>query len=156
MKSLFQYNWQVRDEWLSWCETISLEELLKPRFGGVGGILQTLFHVIVVEYSWICDLTGHPDIEDRWERQVSLDNVVSLSRKLHPVVRDFVTNWTDMQERRTVVVKLTGKEQTFQYGEVLRHVIAHEIHHIGQLSVWAREIGREPVSANLIGRGLLK
>lgn len=46
------------------------------------------------------------------------------------------------------------KLDNFTYGEVLRHVIAHEIQHIGQLSVWARELGREPVSANLIGRKL--
>lgn len=36
----------------------------------------------------------------------------------------------------------------------MRHVIVHEIHHIGQISVWVRELGYEPVSANLIGRGL--
>lgn len=36
----------------------------------------------------------------------------------------------------------------------MRHMIAHEIHHIGQLSVWAREIGKKPVSANLIGKEL--
>ncbi|WP_243840759.1 DinB family protein [Paenisporosarcina antarctica] len=24
----------------------------------------------------------------------------------------------------------------------MRHVIAHEIHHVGQMSVWAREIGK--------------
>ncbi len=154
MKTLFQYNWQVRYDWFSWCKTISEEELLKARVGGVGGILQTLFHVVVVEYSWICDLTGHPDIEDKFERQVSLDQVVSLSRKLHPVVSDFVSNWTDTQERQTVTVTVTGQAETFRYGEVLRHVIAHEIHHIGQLSVWAREFGREPVTANLIRRGL--
>ena len=34
------------------------------------------------------------------------------------------------------------------------HVIDHEIHHIGQLSIWAREMGVVPVSANLIGRGI--
>ncbi|WP_276575678.1 DinB family protein, partial [Bacillus cereus group sp. BfR-BA-01524] len=31
------------------------------------------------------------------------------------------------------------------HGEIIRHVIVHEIHHIGQLSIWAREIGKEPV-----------
>ncbi|QWH42653.1 hypothetical protein EXW53_12305 [Bacillus mycoides] len=41
-----------------------------------------------------------------------------------------------------------------EIGEVLRHVIVHEIHHIGQLSIWARELNLQPVSANLIGRGL--
>ena len=40
------------------------------------------------------------------------------------------------------------------HGEIIRHTIAHEIHHIGQLSIWAREMGKAPVSANLIRRGL--
>lgn len=154
MKTLFEYNWQVRDDWFAWCRTIPEHELLHPRVGGVGGILQTLFHIVVVEYSWICDMTGHPDIENRYERQTSLDEVVSLSTSLHPIVKDFVSNWTDEQERQTVTVRLAGEIQTFRRGEVLRHIIAHEIHHIGQLSVWARELGREPVTANLIQRGL--
>ncbi|SFB22860.1 DinB family protein [Lentibacillus halodurans] len=48
----------------------------------------------------------------------------------------------------------SGETINFRYGEIMRHVIAHEIHHIGQLSVWACEIGKKPVNANLIGRGL--
>ena len=47
-----------------------------------------------------------------------------------------------------------GEQESFTFGEVMRHVIAHEIHHIGQLSIWSREIGKTPVTANLIRRGL--
>ncbi len=47
-----------------------------------------------------------------------------------------------------------GKEEAHKCGEVMRHVIAHEIHHKGQLSVWARELEKVPVNANLFGRGL--
>jgi uncharacterized damage-inducible protein DinB len=45
-------------------------------------------------------------------------------------------------------------EGEFYKEEVLHHVLVHEIHHIGQLSVWARELNLEPVSANLLGREL--
>jgi uncharacterized damage-inducible protein DinB len=38
----------------------------------------------------------------------------------------------------------------------MRHVIAHQIHHIGQLSIWSRELGKPPVSANVIGKGLIE
>lgn len=47
-----------------------------------------------------------------------------------------------------------GKPIARKCGEVIRHVIAHEIHHAGQLSIWSREIGKQPISANLINRGL--
>jgi uncharacterized damage-inducible protein DinB len=42
----------------------------------------------------------------------------------------------------------------FTSGEIMRHVIVHEIHHFGQVSVWIREFGLEPVSENMIGRGI--
>jgi len=31
--------------------------------------------------------------------------------------------------------------------------MGYEIYHIGQLSIWARELNLQPVSANLLGRG---
>ncbi|MCL6600684.1 MAG: hypothetical protein K6T81_18420 [Alicyclobacillus macrosporangiidus] len=52
----------------------------------------------------------------------------------------------------TVSVPDSGPKDTA--GQILCHVIAHEIHHVGQLSIWARQIGREPVSTNLVGRRL--
>lgn len=54
--------------------------------------------------------------------------------------------WSDEMEENIL--------DDFTFGEIMRHVIAHEIHHIGQISIWTREIGYEPVSANLIGRKL--
>ncbi|MDQ0232609.1 putative damage-inducible protein DinB [Metabacillus malikii] len=39
----FEYNWQVRDEWLNWCNQLTTEDLLKERLGGVGSILYTFF-----------------------------------------------------------------------------------------------------------------
>lgn len=156
MEKLFQYNWQVRNDWFSWCEAVPAGELLKNRVGGVGGILETLFHIIAVEYSWICDLTGTPDLEDKFEEHASLDKVVALSRSLHPLVHDFIAGWDNSKENQVLTLPhpRTGELNIFRHGEVLRHIIAHEIHHMGQLSVWAREIGRAPVTANLIFRGL--
>ncbi|GAA0596811.1 hypothetical protein GCM10009001_11170 [Virgibacillus siamensis] len=59
-----------------------------------------------------------------------------------------------MEYRKLIETDFNGETFSFRYGEIMRHVIAHEIHHIGQLSVWSREIGRKPVTANLIDRGL--
>ncbi|QYG87186.1 hypothetical protein HCU65_00910 [Bacillus atrophaeus] len=38
---------------------------------------------------------------------------------------------------------------------ILRHVMTHKIHHIGQLSVWTRELGIPPVAANFFNRTIL-
>jgi uncharacterized damage-inducible protein DinB len=146
MIKLFQYNWQVREEWFDWCKQLVPEELLRERIGGVGSILRTLFHVVDVEQAWIRGLQGKPEFHYRFEEYRTIDSVRKLSEECRPNVKKFVESWTTEIEDH--------KLDEFTYGEVIRHVIAHEIHHIGQLSVWARELGVKPVSANLIGRGL--
>lgn len=155
MKMLFHYNWQVRDEWYQWCEGISEEELLKNRTGGVGSILETLFHIIDVEWSWIRVLNGEEDFKGKFDDYRSLAKVRALDASFRPEVRQFVWDWDDSMESRKLVSKgKDGTEYSDDWGEVMRHTLAHEIHHIGQLSVWARELGKEPVSADLLGRGL--
>ncbi|WP_456278491.1 DinB family protein [Bacillus sp. AK128] len=150
MLTLFKYNWQVRNEWFDWCDLLSSEELLRPRKGGVGNILHTLIHVIDVEYSWIRGIKDLPDVEIPFKHYETVDEVKKLCIELHKEVRDFVEGWSSEMEDQ--LIKVNWSHETYTKGEILRHIIAHEIHHIGQLSVWARELGLQPVSANLIGR----
>ncbi|MGG6311718.1 DinB family protein [Paenibacillus macerans] len=151
MLKLFQYNWQVRDEWFAWCENVSAEELLRKRVGGVGSILQTLFHVADVEWSWIRTIQGKPDFEEDFKQYMSLELVKKLAASFHTEVEDFLRTWSDEMDG-IPVIDPWGRELT--RGEILRHVIAHEIHHIGQLSIWSRELGLVPVSPNFIERGI--
>lgn len=103
-------------------------------------------HVVDVEQAWINGLQGKPEFHYRYEDYISLDAVKELSDTCRPNIEKFVMDWSGELE--------VHKFFNFTYGEVIRHVIVHEIHHIGQLSIWAREIGREPITANLIRRGL--
>lgn len=155
MYKLFQYNWQVRNEWFDWCETLPYEELVKHRVGGTGSILKTLFHIVDVEYSWICDMKQKPDFQEPFEEYETLAAVKELSETFRQEIKSFLKDWDQSREHRIVSVKgLDGQFHTYTEGEILRHVIAHEIHHIGQLSIWSRDLGLIPVSANFINRGL--
>lgn len=156
MKTLFNYNWTIREEWYSWCEDVPLEELLKVRTGGVGGILHTLFHIIDVEWSWIRIMQGKPDFQESFDEYKSLEKVKELDAIFKKDVEEFVLGWQSEMEGHVVQdIREDGSIETLTFGEIMRHSMAHEIHHIGQLSVWSREIGKKPVSANLIGKGLL-
>ncbi|MFD0587229.1 DinB family protein [Paenibacillus sp. GCM10027627] len=155
MLKLFEYNWQVRQDWFAWCQDVSEEDLLKKRTGGIGGILHTLYHVVNVESGWISDLQGKSEYSEPFESYASLQKVMDLSAKCHEKVRPFVMSWThEMEFNDLLEVTPKGETEIFKYGEIMRHVIAHEIHHMGQLSVWSREVGKVPVTANLIRRGL--
>ncbi|MFC5467506.1 DinB family protein [Cohnella suwonensis] len=157
MKVLYEHNWQVREKWYQWCEDVPYEELIRPRIGGVGGILQTLFHVADVEWSWIRALQGKSDFQESFESYNTLEKVRQLDRQLRPEVVDFVVAWDDPLERKPFYNELAnGEAEIFAWGEVMRHVFAHQVHHFGQLSVWAREMGKTPVSANLIRNRLIE
>jgi len=155
LQQFFRYNWMVREEWYRWCEELSEEELLQKRTGGMGSILQTLFHIVDVEWSWIRLMQNKTDYQESFDEYKSLDKVRKLDAEFHLEVESFVNNWDTSMENRLFYDTLPdGKVVTDTWGEIMRHIIAHEIHHIGQLSIWAREIGKKPVSANFIGRNL--
>ena len=150
MIHFFEYNWQVRDEWLEWCKQLPNEELVKGRTGGVGSILHTLLHIIDVEYSWVRGIQGKEDVVFEFTDYNTLEKVKSLSDRLRNEVAGFLSK--NLDELSHKVVEVPWDEDKYTVEEIIHHVIAHEIHHIGQLSVWAREIGLDPVSAHFIGR----
>ena len=152
MIKFFEYNWQVRDEWINWCNQLTTEELLKNRIGGVGSILYTLFHIIDVEYSWLRGIQGKEDVILEFNDYKILEKVKTLSNTLRYEIVEFLK--THLDEKLDGCVTVPWDEEEYTKDEILHHIIAHEIHHIGQLSVWAREIELTPVSANYIGRKL--
>lgn len=152
MLILFNYNWQVRNEWFKWCRSLPNEELKRQRIGGMGNILKTLAHIIDVECSWIRAILGKPDVSIDLEAYDTIEKVEDLSSRYHSEVIDYLNSHA--MEGENGMIHPAWMEGTYEKGRILRHLIAHEIHHIGQLSIWSREMGVEPVSASLIDRDL--
>ncbi|TFD99929.1 DinB family protein [Jeotgalibacillus sp. R-1-5s-1] len=149
MKKLFYYNWQKRQEWFEWASELSEDELLLRRTGGIGNILETLLHIVVVEIGWLKDLKGER-FEDDLSEFTTLQKVRELNDQYHHEIKEYVENWS--ADREDQLIEIEG--ESFTEGEVLNHMIVHEVHHSGQLSIWSREIGKKPVKANYIHRGL--
>lgn len=138
IRVLFEYNWTVREKWFEWCKELSEEELLKKRIGGYKGILQTLFHIVDVEQRWMRGLFKEEPITFNFLDYNTLDAMVGFSKKTKEYSLSFLENYTLTQENeRLHGVNKQGEKVSFAYIEVLLHVTVHEVHHIGQLSVWA-------------------
>lgn len=153
MIEFFKYNWAIREEWFSLCSQLSENELVQERQGGLGSILKTFFHIVDVECSWIQAVNGDVVSEPNYEDYISLELIRELSRESQKVVNKHLLNWTSNDEYKCVSVPWSS--ETYYYGEVLRHVISHEIHHVGQLSIWSNAMGLKAVSVNYIGRGFM-
>lgn len=95
---------------------------------------------------------GKLDIEIDLASYYTIDEIEDLSNKLQQEYREYLSEWTHDIENQMVYASWLN--QSFTKGEIIRHIIVHEIHHIGQLSIWAREMEMKPVSANFIDRGL--
>lgn len=150
MINFLEYNWQVRGEWFEWCNQLSLEELIKDRTGGVGSILYTLFHIIDVEYSWVRGIQGKEDVVFEFADYDTLEQVKLLSNRLRNEIAEFLK--LNLDEIKDRIVCVPWDDEKYTVDEILHHIIVHEIHHIGQLSVWSRELELSPVPANFIGR----
>lgn len=153
MIDLFKYNWMVREEWFSKCSKLSKNELVQERQGGHSSILKTLFHIIDVECSWIQAIHGDVVSEPDYEHYKSLELIRQLSRESQEIVNKHLLKWSPTEEFKTVTVPWSA--DTYYYGEVIKHVIVHEIHHMGQLSIWAKDVGLDAVNVNYIGRGIM-
>ena len=150
MRKFFEYNWQIRDEWFEWCKQLTTEQLNKKRIGGTGSILYTLFHIIDVEYSWVRGIQGKEDIIYTYNDYETLEKVRALSNELRIEIAGFLKPNIDTIKHESMSVP--WNQDTYTIDAILHHVVAHEIHHIGQLSIWSRELNLEPVQAHYIGR----
>jgi uncharacterized damage-inducible protein DinB len=151
MLDMFKYNWQVRGDWFEWCRELPPEELTKERIGGMGSILATLFHVANGEQIWVNQMQDTPVIMK--EGVTSLEEAIQFTDLTKPMTEEFLQSWNEEKAKQTLIRKRRdGSDYIIPYEKIIKHLISHEIHHIGQLSIWAREMGRKPVSSDLIFR----
>lgn len=152
MLDLFLYNWQVREDWFKWCENLSAEDLNDERIGGMGGILKNLVHIVNCELTWINYMLQEPIIYSAKDSICDLEDVIKFSNFTKTVTENFFRDHTDFENNIVKIDSKNGNTYTFTFKKIILHIISHEIHHIGQLSVWSREIGLKPVSSDLIIR----
>ncbi|WP_335872713.1 DinB family protein [Bacillus sp. 2205SS5-2] len=155
MKDLFYYNWQIRQDWFGWCADVSFEELRKERIGGMGSFLHNLFHVIDCEQIWINRMNDSSILQVDEKDLSTLQEVINYSDNTQKLSKEFFRNWSeDFGKAKLNITRRSGEELTLSYEQIIKHIATHEVHHIGQLSIWAREMGVKPVSSDLIFRKL--
>ena len=153
MLSLFKYNWQVREDWFNWCESLPEGEFHKERIGGMKSIRETLIHVIDCELLWLNSLIDEKIVFERRQLLTQLSEIKEYSTFVQSYTEQLIEQLASDYENKLIEVQRPdGSILEFTKKKILAHMISHEIHHIGQLSVWAREMQRKPISSDLIIR----
>ncbi len=155
MTDLFRYNWDVREDWFTWCESLSGEEFHQERLGGMKSFRETLIHIVDCELLWLGTILGERLTYEKRETLYHLSEIKQYSAFVQTQTAAFLANIEPGDETRIIeVTRRDGSLLHFTQKKIVAHMITHEIHHIGQLSVWAREIGLKPVSSDLIIRNI--
>ena len=155
MIDLFQYNWDVRNDWLTWCESLSEDEFHQERLGGMKSFRETLLHITDCELLWLNTILGERITYDNRETLYHLEEIKQYCSFVQLQTEAFIANIEPGDDERIIAVtRRDGTVLHFSQKKIVAHMITHEIHHIGQLSVWAREIGLKPVSSDLIIRNI--
>ncbi|WP_179884792.1 DinB family protein [Bacillus sp. AFS015802] len=147
MKDLFFYNWQVRDEWLEWCMEVLGNKLIDSKSEDMQNIIQTLFHLIYKEQHWMSIIKEKPDlIQNNKESMLTIEEVVEYSRYTRPFIRAFIA---ENQFESNAIQKEDGFGTPQLLNNSLHQVIIQEFHHIGQISIWASNLGYVPQESNI-------
>lgn len=153
MLSLFHYNWQVREDWFNWCHSIAEEEFQKERIGGMKSIRETLIHIVDCELLWLNSMVEQAIEYEKRNTINSLSDIKKYSDFVKLQTTYFIEQLSSDYENRMVEVKRRdGTILYFNQKKIMAHMITHEVHHIGQLSIWARELHLKPISSDLIIR----
>lgn len=119
---------------------------------GIGSMLRTLNHALVVDRIWQAHLEGrphgyetrsppeHPPLEEMRAQQAVLDAwFVAYAEALDPVRHDEVVRFTFVG----------GGAGAMTRGEILLHVVNHKTHHRGNVASMLYAAGAKPPTMDL-------
>jgi len=102
-------------------------------------------------------MLGIPVSERKFDTTCTLEVVKEFSLITREMTKDFIKDWTVQKDSEILEINSkNGRSITFPYRKLLSHIISHEIHRIGQLSIWARELDKKPVNCDLLIRDIKK
>ncbi len=120
-------------------------------------IREMLIHIADCELLWLNSMVEKNILYETRNSINSLENIRAYSAFVKSHTAYFIKQLLSEYENKIIEVKRRdGTLLNFTQKKILAHMITHEIHHIGQLSVWARELQLKPVSSDLIIRNFDK
>ncbi|MGR3765968.1 DinB family protein [Rossellomorea sp. NS-SX7] len=153
MQDLFFYNWEVRDEWMEWCKEVSDNKLIDIKSEDMQNIIKTLFHLIYNEQHWMSSIKEEPDlIQINKDFIPTIEEVLEYSRYTRPFVKAFIDKYQFMSNTNQ---KEDSTGFPYPLNNKMHQLVIQEVHHIGEISIWASNLGYAPVETDIIDNRIL-
>lgn len=152
LRELFNYNYWARDRQLQACSLLTPEEFLRPMGNSFSSVRDTLAHLLGAEWVWLERWLG------RSPRTLlpadEFSNVAALQERWRTVeasMKTYVNGLTEEALKRPLhYTNLKGENWTYPLWRTLLHLVNHQTYHRGQITTLLRQLGKQPVSTDLL------
>jgi uncharacterized damage-inducible protein DinB len=152
INELYKYGWWANARSLEAASMVSLEDFTKEIGGSFLSLRGTLAHLYGAEWVWLerwrgtspsslpsaLDLPDVETIRSRWER-------------VERGQRDFLEGLDPARLAEPLTyTNFQGERWTYSLWKILAHVVNHSSYHRGQVATLLRQLGKAPLSTDLL------
>lgn len=146
LERLYDYNYWANRRLLATLAPLTPEQFVAPVAGSYRSIRNTLVHTMSAEWGWL-ERCGGPARGERLkpEQHPTIESLTKGWAQVERYMRGFLSELGDAAlERRITFAIGGGPSQEMALGDLLQHAALHAVHHRGQASQLARELGFAP------------
>ena len=152
LRALFDYGAWANRRLFAALAPLTDEQFTRRVAGSYGSVRNTLVHAISAEWGWIERCGGArrgPKLDPA--NYPTLASITVLWDAVEAHGRDLFASLRDADLARPVEFKLgDGPARTLRVERLLHHAANHAVHHRGQVSLLARELGIAPGDVDLL------
>jgi uncharacterized damage-inducible protein DinB len=152
LRELFDYNYWARDRQFEACAALTAEEFRRPLGNSFPSLRDTLVHLVGVEVVWLERCIGNtPRAFPPADDMIDLPSIAARWCGIEQRVRDYLASLDDaaLAEPFTYT-NLTGQVWTYPLWRTLMHVVNHQTYHRGQVTMFLRQLGTNPVPVDVL------
>jgi uncharacterized damage-inducible protein DinB len=152
INELYKYSWWANARSLEAASMVSLEDFTKEIGGSFLSLRGTLAHLYGAEWVWLerwrgtspSSLPSALDLPD-------LETIRSRWEKVEQGQRDFIEGLDPARLAEPLTyTNFQGERWTYSLWKILAHVVNHSSYHRGQVATLLRQLGKAPLSTDLL------
>lgn len=143
---MLDFHYARREQLYDFLATVSRDDFVRPMGVGWSDIRGTLVHCLRAEDFWIeHGIQGGERVGHDPGAYPTIDAVMSLAGSVRERTESWFAAVTERElARECTVGSSTGEDVPFVVGDAVFHVVAHDVHHRGEVIAMLRILGYDP------------
>lgn len=149
---LYEFNDWAMQRLLQATESLSDEEFTRDMGNSFASIRDTLVHIVGAEWVWLTRWRGtSPSAIPNMDAELTHAQIAAWWREIRADRALYLTGLQeDALDGALAYTNFAGKPFSIPLRHAFRHMVNHSTYHRGQIMTMIKQLGRKPVSSDLI------